>query len=166
MKIKINRTTPITQQLAQAGIGFAPREGSPLPPDAGLKIVDEDSRSVSLEEINLNDIVFNLYLGMDHLCDGDERIEYLKKRTKKLVRLDAGIGMELIRNANSIPLTWGRDENNDPVTFFFCDGTIFSEDDGNKYVLQILRDLDSGVWEANLCHLSEDSETPTAVLEK
>ncbi len=164
MIIKIDRSIPITQQLARYGIGFAPHEGAPLPPDAGVKVVDEDKRSVAMEKINIDDIVFNLYLGIDRLCNQRERIDYLKKRGKKFIRLDAGIAMALIQNADRIPLDWGRDENRTLVTAFTFDGTIFSESDGNKYVLQVLRDREDNEWTANFKHISDESENPTAVL--
>ncbi len=153
MKIKIDRRTPILTQVGAT-------------PEALLAVVGVDKRSIAIEEIDIDSIYHSLYLDINHICDGADRIDYFKKRAKKFIRLDAAIGLALVRNCNSIPHGWGEDEHGNLVTSMYFDGTIFRSASAFDLVVRVSRDTETNLWDWSLSDTSGDSEHPSAIIKK
>ncbi len=156
MKIKIDRKTPLLKQLLVT---------DQEEPKLGIwKVKGLDSRSVKLEEIEINNIFFSEYLDLDGNIRNWERVEYFKKHSRKFIRLDAAIGLALVKNGYQIPENWGKNERGNPVSTFTFDGTAIIDDHGNTHYLTVSRDVESGEWHWGLQHKNDESGHPSAVL--
>ncbi len=131
--IKINRTRP-----------FDPVRFMDHP---GLKIGEQDGRSIVLEKIDPSDICLESMLQGEAVIGGEEHLKRLKQLGH--IRLDAKIFQTLWENQHLIPERWKGPPNNPKHIFF--DGTVL-ESQQERYVICVYWDKDEE-WKWTYCRL-------------
>jgi len=99
----------------------------------GWSIMEQDERSLSLTEIDLNKVSLETYLKTgEKFIKGEEKLR--REKQDKQIRLDAGILLTLWVKQDSIPESW-KEKVNGKTKYIFFDGTILQRSDGRRYVL-------------------------------
>jgi hypothetical protein len=113
----------------------------------GLRIEEQDQRSIMIEEIDPSDISLESMLQDETVIGGEEHLKRLKQ--KGYVRLDAGIFQTLWENQHLIPEDW-KGTLHEPKYVFF-DGTVLRNQYG-RYVISMYWDKDKK-WNWTYCRL-------------
>lgn len=130
----------------------------------GWNIVEEDERSLALNEVDLTHVNFVTMLeGRETSIKGEEKLKRLKKAGH--IRLDAKVFQTLWENQHLIPERW-KEKTNGNTTFIYFDGTVLQYSNGDRCVLYLCWNAAYGQWHWNVPWLGNDFEldNPSAVL--
>lgn len=113
---------------------------------SGWSILEEDSRSLLLTEIDLSKVSFQTMLKHDELMgiDSEELLKRLKANGS--IRLDAGIFQTIYENQELIPRFWrelAEDWIEKESPFIFADGTVLQKSGCSATLYMFCR---NGFW--------------------
>jgi hypothetical protein len=101
----------------------------------GWKIVEQDERSLALNEIDLSKILFETMLTpTETTITGEDKQKRLKHAGH--IRLDAKIFQTLWENQHLIPESW-KEKVNGNTKYILFDGTVLQNSHGHRYVLYL-----------------------------
>jgi hypothetical protein len=110
---------------------------------SGWSIVEEDTRSHALTEIDFSKVRFESGLNDgESVIDGAEKLKRLLKMPE--IRLDAKSGQALYEEKGQATLRFIYDHFN--VSWFELAGTVLRDSDGDRYFLCLFR-LGDGSWD-------------------
>jgi hypothetical protein len=111
--------------------------------DRGWSIVEEDERSLALDEIDFAKVRFESGLNEhERVITGDVKLQRLKVMPG--IRLDAKVGQALYEEKGQTTLRWLHETYG--VTWFELAGTVLRYSDGHRYFLYLYR-YDDGSWD-------------------
>ncbi len=129
---------------------------------ADWSIVEEDERSLKLDEVDLTKVNFETSLAeRESSVVGEEKLKRLK--TLGHIRFDAKILQILWENQHLIPASW-KEPTNGNTTYVFFDGTILRNSSGDRCVLCLC--WIGGAWDWSYGWLDDEryADDPSAVL--
>lgn len=108
------------------------------------KIEEQDERSVSLAEVDLNKVRFVDMLKDDETqIKGEDKLSRLKAAGH--IRLDAAIFFHLWKNQHLIPESW-KEKINGNTRYIFFDGTVLRRPGGRRCILYLYWDGGEWIW--------------------
>lgn len=138
----------------------------PFDPEAfigdGWTIKEQDERALALDQIDLNEVLFETALEKK---EAFIKIENKLKRLKTMdcIRLDAGILKTLWENQYLIPSKW-KDKTDGKDTYIFFDGTVLKDPKGEPCILYLEWENSRWAWSYHWFEFKLDVSDLSAVL--